>query len=303
MRTIATAEIVSLFCLLACWTSPVRAQTCIPQEIAALPIASLPSGLTSVQVSINGQSATMVVDTGAIFGVLTETAARKLALNVEGSGRPMGVVYGGELVRRQAQVASFQLGSMPGMAYRFGVARAGSSLASEADGLISADILSAYTVSMDFHEGRMALFAKDGCYTGDPGSHTAPLRYSKDGHIHIPVELDGASVDGIIDSGAERSVISLKAVQSLSPDRLRQQDLKPVRFDTINGVATAVYDYRFGVLHVAGLEIPDPQIEIVDQHGIPVSGLILGMNVLRRLKLGLAFGKSTVYLAPISEPR
>ena len=246
----------------------------------------------------------MVVDTGATFGVLTEIAARKLALEVEGSGRPMGVVYGGKLVRRQAQVDSFQLGSAPRMAYRFGIAPNSSSLASEADGLIGAKILSSYDVSIDFREGSMVLFAKDHCYAGDAGSHTAPMLHSDDGHILIPIELDGASLNGVIDSGAERSLISLKAVRSLLRDRLRQQDLKPGRFETINGVVMAVYDYPFGVLHIAGLEIPNPQIEVVDQQrGAPASGLILGMNVLRQLKLGLAYGKSTVYLAPISEPR
>ncbi len=80
---------------------------------AAVPLRTLASGHHLVDVTLNGQPGTFVLDTGANATVLDAFNAGSFGL-AEGAGRPAGAVgLGGGMRATQASIDSFHIGPVP----------------------------------------------------------------------------------------------------------------------------------------------------------------------------------------------
>src|SRR5205085_12329022 len=84
-------------------TSLAGAHPCALSEGTTLSITDLPGGLISVPATVAGRTIAMVVDTGASIGLLNETKAKELSLNVEWRRRPFAWMYGGKPVQNLAR--------------------------------------------------------------------------------------------------------------------------------------------------------------------------------------------------------
>jgi len=282
-------------------TSLVRANLCAPLERVTLPIMALPGELISVPATVNGHTMTMVVDTGASIGLLSDAKAKEMSLDSEWRRRPFAWMYGGKPVQNMARNTTVRFGAMPGLSSEFGVVPRSFLPASSADGVVGANVLSAYDVLIDFEQHSLTLSVTNRCGAAPTIYQKLRMLDANGHHVLIPVELDGEKLEAVIDTGAERSLISLRAACILIADRCRKHDLQSDGAYTINGSSIGtIYGYSFHMLRMADVKIPNPEIQVIEEsEQAHIPDLILGMNILSRFRLDFDYKARTLFLAPI----
>src|SRR4029077_2017193 len=115
-----------------------------------------------------------------------------------------------------------------------------------------------------------------------------PIRVDDSWHISLPVTLNGKSLTAVIDSGADRSTMSLETLKDLFGIDEKNPALKQKGAATINGTAkTKMYGYPFDTLSLEGVTVQSPDIDIIpaETYGTHNPQLIIGINVLRQLRV------------------
>jgi predicted aspartyl protease len=174
-------------------------------------------------------------------------------------------------------------------------------------GMLAPNYLSHFDVEFDFAAGRFILFSQEHCrgsvvHWTQSAYAVLPFELDVSGHIFITALLDGKPVRAALDTGAERSTMTLDQAHALFGIKGRNDPaLKLLGAMSINGTATSnVYRYPFATLTFNGMQVLNPDIEILA--GTQFSGetpqLILGMETLRQLHLYIAYGEKAVYLTP-----
>lgn len=163
-----------------------------------------------------------------------------------------------------------------------------------------------FDLDFDFANAKLSLFSKDHCdgkvvyWTHEP---TSKISFTKDAfyHISIHVQLDGHDVKGIVDTGAERSVMSLETAEDLFDLRDDAAELKHVPGP--NGTKNARH-YPFKQLSFADVIVSNPDLTLVPDHeagmGPNAPDLIIGMGILRQLHLYIAYGEKNIYVSAAS---
>jgi hypothetical protein len=275
-----------------------------------------------VPFTINGVEKHFLFDTGGSLTQISETAARALNLIVQPGNIELTDVRG-HTSRSMAAIAQFQLGLQGGA---HGIFPATPNLDAAHpdpfDGILALDYLQNFDVEMDFGNDLLKTFYADHCpghvlYWRGP---VAIIPFTVENRqIYVSVLLDGHEVKGLIDSGTAQT--------SLRNDIARAQyGLTLGAADTpadgvLNGDAgLKTYSHAFGELSFGDIAVRHPKITIIPnvagttsdkwrqtrklfQVDIPSAPqLIIGMDVLRRLRLYMAFGESKLYVSPASTP-
>lgn len=140
-------------------------------------------------------------------------------------------------------------------------------------------------------------------------------------HIFVPVTLDGHVFKALIDTGANNSALSLDKAKEIyglvmgSPDTPENGNL--------NGDATVkIYSHLFQNLAFGSVSVTNPRLTIMpnamnrnvdlaplvadrtrtERDLVNQPDMIIGMDVLRRLRLYLAFHEGKIYVSPASAP-
>lgn len=208
---------LAALCLFA--SAGVAAAKCNLEMRAQWPVTVV-DGRALVPVTINGKPARLFIDTGAFFSTLTPDGAQRLGLHLEPLP-PWLTVRGatGAAQQHQTQVRDFAL---PG--FDFGAADL---LVSEhglgaGDGLVGQNVLGRYDLEFDLANGVMRLFEPHDC----SGVDLAYWRQSASVGI-LPIQpitppqnaivgdatLNGAKIRVVLDTGAARSVLSVRGAQ------------------------------------------------------------------------------------------
>ena len=191
---------------------------CSLRKLAELPVSMTFAGPT-VSVKINGADARLVADSGAFFSMLTPESARRLGLP-EGA-IPRGFVVHGVSGRERVQASTAKQMMVADAPFRNVNFLVGAGTAAfGADGLLGENFLDTLDVEYDLGAGAIRLFRNEGC-----GS--APLIYWNDGRpfstlkmerirfgphdILVRLQVNGADVHAILDTGAGRSILTLPA--------------------------------------------------------------------------------------------
>jgi len=183
---------------------------CIKNRVALLPVTLWQNKLF-VPVTVNGVLENFFVDTGAATTTLSDSVAGALniprdfdhTMDAFGVGGQESHLYIG-------QVDDFNVGGIDVRKRSFPVAAFGvfklADGRSQAAGLIGADILSHFDVDIDIPHRRIGLWRVDGCsevtpdWEGEPAGVKMQIEASK--HITVPVRIDGAALDLVLDTGA-----------------------------------------------------------------------------------------------------
>ena len=111
-----------------------------------------------------------------------------------------------------------------------------------------------------------------------------PIHVDDSWHISVPVTLNGKSLTAVIDSGADRSTMSMETLKDIFGIDEKNPALKQEGAASINGTAkTAIYRYPFGTLSLEGRYSAEPRHrhhscrDIWDDN----PQLIIGINVLK----------------------
>jgi predicted aspartyl protease len=119
-----------------------------------------------------------------------------------------------------------------------------------------------------------------------------------EGHIVVPVVVDGEEIRATIDTGASRSVLSLELAKQLFDISATDPKLT-----SLSGRWRALH-YPFGALKLQDITVRNPDIELIsdaDSH-LPDDGpkFILGMGILRQMHLYIAYKEKKLYVTAAS---
>jgi hypothetical protein len=305
-----------------------QAEECGPLKLLNA-VQMAPFGITGVMVvpvTINGAAKGLILDTGASETQIARATAEELQLPLR-RRRTLSLDVNGNASRDAALVHELAFGNKRHNDIVLRVwpdADFGKGMPLVA-GVISRDLLFAYDVDVDFGTGTLKLFSKDHCFGKIDYWHPpamAAMRITiRDGHIHIPVMLDGHAFDALIDTGSQHSTISLPAARrmfGLSPGSPGVAPLGPVN----NDPALTGFVHTFGALSFGSVMVLTPDMMILpdkvsrDGHlgwrttdraflqdarrGLPE--VMIGMDMLRHLHIYLAPDEGNFYVSLASSP-
>lgn len=300
----------------AAWGQSLNCQP--PRLLANLPMrpAGIGSSAFSVPVTLNGSSMQLVLDTGGAITQLSRKTIRELGLPLRQSS---GAVYDvdGRVSRQFTVVRDFIFGDLH---------RANAALFLSPDkampfaGEIAQDMLSSYDIDLDFAAATLGMYAKNHCPDVLGADHIAFTRVAminKGWHLHIMVTLDGHTYDAIFDTGSSHTI--MRSFTASRDFALSEQSPDMIPYNGVNGDPFLNgHLHRFSQLSIGDIRIEQPTVLIIpdimnrnaDRSPIARSRslrhnadlrlpeLSLGMDVLRRLHLYIAFGENALYIAP-----
>ncbi len=286
--------------LLAAFTPAAQAQDkqkCDLDRFSVLPISTMPDGRFTIPADVNGRKLDFLVDTGGVTATIEGKQARWLQLTPKFSnGGLRGVA--GDTMNNYTVISKFSLGRLEGTDL---AAFIDNRLPTGADGTISPDMMRHYDVDIDMLRGTLSLFSQKHCagqvvYWTRTGYVVLPMRVESNGHIRVSVTLDGAQITALLDTGATHSVIAMHAAKAAGVSE-NSPDLKLV---TDKDAKYKRYDYPFKLLDFNGVAVSKPRVQIVSDDYLPGkdTDMIVGISLLRRLHLYIAYGEEKLYITP-----
>lgn len=189
---------------------------------AELPVTM--DGLTPiVTVTINGQSARLIVDSGAFYSILTPRAAERFKMS--SSALPVGFLIQGAVGTTSARLGKAQTFMLDHQAIPNREFLIAGDTLGDADGLLGQDILGVLDVEYDLANGMVRIFKPMGCdkavlaywATGAAGVSMMPIARTTplEPHIYGRAVVNGLPIRVVFDTGAGRSMLKLsKALQA-----------------------------------------------------------------------------------------
>jgi predicted aspartyl protease len=295
-------------------TSQAAAADCRLKLLTSLEMSYDAGGRPLVPAIIQGQDVRLLIDTGGVFGALTWRAVDQLKLRRDHiSGALQIFQLNGERAKYMAHVDDLRLGKLVSKEYPFIVLPPDAG-PSDAVGYLAPDTLSTYDLEFDFSARKLNLISPEHCkgqvvYWTQQPYVALPLRVDRSHQIYVEASIDGQSVEALIDTGATNSVLRLDEADAVLGRPLRSSELVHAGTGTDNGFD--FYKYPFKLLAIGGIAVQNPdlviatdklgavrQFEEIDRNGedaLHAPPMILGMNVLRKLHLYIAYKEETLY--------
>lgn len=305
---------------------PAQAETCRLLKMAKFDISSEPFGAVTVPVSLNGTVERFLVDTGGTYSTISPVLVKKLGL----SPRLMDENFefylaDGTMLDHYVNIKAFDVGAISESNVHLivepHVQRGG---AGAFGGTLAPDFLSKFDLDFDFGHNTLNLFSPDHCdgrvvYWA---SHYAAIRVGvngRDNHINVPVTLDGRDYAALLDTGAALTLLSERAAYRDFDLKAGGPGLEPITDAPKDALVR--YRHRFKTLTIDSITVNNPIIGILRDaaeqsfwrhHSAiyardPVFGLsfrthriILGMDVLRKLHLYIAYKEKKLYVTAAS---
>ncbi|HEX4859940.1 MAG TPA: retropepsin-like aspartic protease [Rhizomicrobium sp.] len=198
-----------------------------------------------------------------------------------------------------------------------------------AGGILAPNLLTSYDADFDFAGKKFNLLSPKHCdgkvvYWPADTVAVVPIQMAGRFHIQVPVTLDGHRYSATVDTGASNTVLNLDNATRDFPLKLGDADTPAVNTLTSSS-KTAIYTHRFRSLSLEGIAVSNPLIELLpdlvsnkmrhatdtvsndtrirnpgEDAGLP--DMILGMDVLHRFHLYIAYKEKKLYITPASGP-
>jgi len=273
-------------------------KNCQLARFSEIPITTLPDGRFTVPITLEGHALNFLVDTGGASATISQDQAFNLNLPSMSTTRELGGVAGLKL-STFATIRKVSLGGLEGNNLDFYIDPA---MPSGADGTLAPDMMKHFDVDLDLVRGKLNLISQNHCkgqvvYWTKTGYVALPMKVVSDGHIQVPVTVDGVKFKALLDTGARSSIMSMNAAKSLGITE-KSLALKPV---TDKDDRYQVYDYPFKQLDFDGITVTTPHIQVASDRFLPGDDdMIIGIRILRRLHLYIAYGEEKLYITPAS---
>lgn len=277
---------------------------CAMSRVALLPITLWQDKLF-IPVSINNTTEYFFVDTGAATTSLSSAMASALTLprNFDHTADTFGV-GGMESHLYIGEVEELSLGGLRYHGKQWPIADFGQRMADGAPigGLIGADILSRFDIDIDIPNRRMGLWKVAGCsevkpdWQGDAAS--VPMHVLESRHITVPVRINGASLDLLLDTGSPGLVLSTRAAAraGATPDVLEES--RRLHGTGINDRAFNAWFHVFERLDVNGEIFGDVRGMVVANGRMFTDDGLLGLEFLKRSRVWLSYASETFFVRP-----
>ncbi len=288
---------------------PASAQACLRRELAEAPLRD-DDGFISIPVAINGQAASLLVDTGSDTGLLTQAAAAGLGLDRDPDRHTLLRGTGGigrwvpNVLLPSLAVGGMRLdgGSVP-----VGPLPAMPVVDPPVAGLLGADVLSRFDLEIDLPHRRIGFWRvrmESTACASPPGWDGAfqAIALRRDGNrLELEARLDGQPVSVLVDTGARSRILSTKAAHRLGvdDDRLGADpggvnagiDLHPSEY----------HWHRFRQLVIGTETIPGPVLTVAPL-AEPVD-LLLGADWFAAREVWISYATNTLFVRTATPQR
>ena len=276
-----------------------------------------------IPVSINGIPKLFLLDTGGDISGIGDEVAKELHLTEREAGMKMLDLYG-HASNKYVSIDKFTVGRLTGQDVHLAVEpNPNFGQGTRYVGIFAPDLMGRYDVEIDFGTYKMNYFSTDHC----PGKvvywpHNAlamlPFTFHKR-HIRFKVQVDGKEMTAEMDTGAPNTSMRNDAARRLF-------DLTPETPGNIplnqQGMAAA-YGRVFSTLDFEGVAVTNPHVIIMpdlvgskDPNNARQTGnltrmmddpddppdMLIGMDILRKLHLYIAFDESHIFISEASAP-
>lgn len=313
--------------LLALISQPaLAADNCAPLKL----VNDVPLKMTAgdrralVPVTINGVEETFLLDTAGFASQIWPSVAKKLALPIGDSAGKITDFYG-HAAESEAMVSKFGLGRL--LAQDTSLLISTSTFDQEDGpyvGLLAADFMGRYDTELDFAGGKMRYFSTDHCdghviYWPAGALAVVDMRFGSDHHIVVPVTLDGHPFKATLDTGSPNTLI--RAPEAKRVFALDTPGSGDTPMPDLDGMKR--FGHVFSKLEFDGIAINNPHVvvfpDLVGKHdpnndyqtGSRVArvddvdsnpAITIGMNILSKLHLYIAFKERKLYITPAAAP-
>jgi predicted aspartyl protease len=280
---------------------------CQLTRYASLDMGTDPAGGVYVPVAINGHSENLLVDTGGLLSMLTQSTVQNLSLATEPISSRMIVYLPGARITKFVHADTIQLGNMKADHIVFFLMPDGR-LPSEEGGTLAPDFMANYDVEFDFANAKFNLFSPQHCpgqvvyWTHQPYAQI-PFQIDREGHIVAAIQLDGKSIDATIDTGTSRSIMGFESAYDLFGWDDKTAGLTV--FSKRSNGTPASYRFPFKSLSMSGVSVNNPDILLVRLLSSgdfrvrpPKRPFLLGMGILRQLHVYISYKEKTIYVTP-----
>jgi predicted aspartyl protease len=258
------------------------------------------NGLPLVTVLADGALLKLILDTGAERTILTSDAAERVGgktPQIQFRRSLNGVA--GSLPSREVEFNSFTIGGAEIPWRRVMVAKiAMPSLLSTVDGVLGTDVLGRFDIDLDLPKHRMTLYEKGNCTPDWADSH-AEIKIGKsavNSHLFFPVQLDRRKITATIDTGAQRTTLSVATARAMGiSDAVLAQD-PAIHTRGFGDGTLASRIHQFESLTVGNVRLSNPKI-VVTNLRLRGIDLILGMDFLRSRRVWLSYAGFRMFLA------
>jgi hypothetical protein len=314
----------SLAVLIACLGSPASAEDCSTlKQLNSIDLVAPNPSRALIPVSINGIPKLFLLDTGGDISQISGEVAEELKLPEHETRLKMLDLYG-HASSKYVTVEKFTVGRLIGEDIDLAVhPNPNFGRGTRYIGIFAPDLMGRYDVEIDFGTYKMNYFSPDHC----PGKvvywpHNAlavlPFVFHKR-HIRFTVKVDGKDLTAEIDTGAPNTTMHSEAAKRLfdiAPDSPGNVPLNA------QGMAAA-FGRVFDTLDFEGVAVKNPHVVIIpdlvgskdpnngfrtDTRAKRVDDLedqadmLIGMDILRKLRLYIAFNESRIFISEASTP-
>ncbi|WP_306394946.1 aspartyl protease family protein [Telluria beijingensis] len=297
-RASAVALLASLF---ATPLHAAQATACEYHQLVKLPIRYTgPSLSPTIEGSIDGTPADMLVDTGAWASMLTRTGSGKRGLQLERSGLSRGI--GGYARMYTARVREFRAG--PAAIRNSNVRVVGDmGFSPSFDAILSAQFLLQTDLEFSLATKELTFFKPSNCknarlayWDADAVEIPFDTRFSHHANPYFTVKVNGKEITAMIDSGAATSALTREGAERAG---IRLDGEGVTRLQDVVGIgnkSVARWNARPAVVEIGRIAIRDADIGVIDADGLDVD-LLLGADFLRAHRVLFAMSQQKLYIS------
>jgi hypothetical protein len=262
-----------------------------------------------VQVQVNENATTFILDTGAERTVMSEASVRQLGLardswvatTLRGIGGtaerpdalPRSLRLGGVTLRRNTLLAdtSVTVGPLPLAEI------AGHRIA----GLLGRDFLSPFDLDLDLPARRLTLYQVRGCRAGFlpwASAYAAiPANLSSGAALVIQVMVDGRPLRALVDTGASATLLTLPGLTRLGLTAASLAHDPGGEGSGLGPASVPMRQHRFNELRVGADVMREPLLWTASVRVVPSADLLLGADWLASRRVWLSFATRQVFVA------
>lgn len=267
-------------------------------------VAKLPfevrNQLLVAPIGIGGKWVTLLVDTGAERTALSEDAAGRLGLERDTKTMTRSTGMGGSYTAHDAIVPGLVLGGVRFPVTRVAVAQLRFGPGLVADGLLGSDILLAFDLDLDVPNRMLTLYRARQCPDvrppwREPAERVAGVRTLKD-RLLIPLELDGVTGMGILDTGAQATTIGPRMAVRLG---LTAQVLAGDQIVRHHGAGPGTQEarlHRFSLLRIGPVAMQAPMLSVLPVDA-GVGDALVGEDFIDGRRIWMSFASREVFIA------
>jgi predicted aspartyl protease len=280
----------------ACAPNPINCDLVV---VAQMPL-EVHNRLLVVPAGIDGKWITLLVDSGAERTVLSADSVARLGLARDEKIVTRSTGMGGTYIANDAIIPGLVLGGVrfPLQRVSVGQFRLGPDLA--ADGLLGSDILLAFDLDIDVPGKTLTLYRPRMCPDVQPPWHEpferVPGVRARRDRLLIPLELDGVTGMGILDTGAQATTIGESMGTRLGLTPLSMAGDPIVQHHGAGPGSQEARLHRFNLLRIGPAVAHDPVLSVLPVDA-GVGDALVGEDFINGRRIWLSFSNREVFVA------